>query len=155
MNIVHTRIIEAVNHGEDLAALLNDLFQNRSACHELIYPSLYSLTQCFQIARDRGQNVTQPNEAMNEFLTWSLERQMLELVKNINCNGPLASQQISAIVGAVNTARATGTTWHTPDQPPAAVQVVSLPARVTHTDIQRDPKTKQIVSSTQREADVA
>ena len=153
-------MLEAINGGEDLAALLNDLFLNRIACQELIYPSLYSLALCLKSLRDSGYNMAQQsNDSMHEFLTWSLERQMLELVKNINCNshssGALASQQISAMVGALNSARNSGTTWHIPDQAALAVNVLSLPERVTQTEILRDPKTKQIVSSVQRETDKA
>lgn len=155
MKIVHVRILEAINQGEDLAELLNGLFRNEARCRDMLGPALGTLSDCYRAARDAGHIQIQTDPELNEFMAGTLERILFELNISVNTNTPLASRQITALVAAINTCRKAGFRWFTPTQstPPTPVSVVEMPRRITTTEVKRDPKTNAITGSVQTEMD--
>lgn len=139
-NIVHARVIEAINDREDLAAIFNDLLTHRRACGDLIGPALYALASCYQVARDGGCDVAQCDASMAPFMAGSLNRMLFELMRNLNADIDAACRQISALLSAVTSARNAGNVWSIPSQPQQVipVQVVGMPERVTKTELFRD-----------------
>lgn len=151
-----TRLVDAINGGEDLAGLLNSLFLRRHQFPQLIGAAVSMLAHCFIAARDGGSVVTQSDTSMGVFLSGNLTRLLFDLNLSVNGDGDLASRQISSMVSAINSARETRTTWIISPQPevsPVPVAVVSMVNRETKTEVLRDGKTHAIIGSTQREFD--
>lgn len=156
-NLVHARVIDAINDGEDLAAFFNDLLRNWRTGSNLIGPAVYMLAHCFVVARDGGFAVGQPDTSVSSFLSASQTRMLFDLNLSLNSNPVLAGEQLSGLVAAINFARNSGCTWSIPDQPqkaPIAVSIVSMVERVTKTELERDSK-GLITASKQTESDAA
>ena len=155
--IINTRVLGAINQGEDLAELLNGLSRTHAKCRDLFGPAIAMITHCYLVARDGGHIASEPDQALAEFLSGSLARMLFELTVSVNTDGELASRQISAMVSAINACRQAGCKWTVPEYHPAPipVAVLSLPERVTSTEIRRDLKTNTITGSMQIETDKA
>lgn len=139
-SLVHTRVIEALNNREDLAAFFNDLFQNQRTMAQSIGPAVAMLVHCFVVAREGRFPVGTPDASLAGFLGFSENKMLYELYKNINSNSDVASRQLSGLVHAINFASSSGCTWHALDQPqqaPVPVSIVSMVERVTKTEIAR------------------
>lgn len=151
----NTRMLEAVNQGENLADLLNSLFRTHDKCQNLLSPAIVMLTRCYQAARDTGQIANQPDAELDKFMAGSFERILFELNVSINSDCALASRQLGALVFALNAFREAGFRWSVTarSQPPIPVAVVEMPARVTTSEVRRDPSTNSITGSVQTEKD--
>jgi hypothetical protein len=154
-----TRMQEAINAGEDLAELLQSLCNNRQTHPDLFSGAVAILVACYQSARTAGMEVTSCDPTMASFMSRSMSSMVVELMFSLkSADGDLQGRQLSELVSSVNQLRSRGVRWD-PAKPvvqpvePLAVRVVSMPDRVTTTEVRRDGKTSQIIGSTQTEAD--
>lgn len=153
------RMREAINSKEDLAQLLNLLFADRAANSGLIGGAVSRLVSCYFGARLAGHVVPVQDEAMRPLMDGSIDNAIFELTKAFNTKDDvLLSRQLTSLVCGVNLLRQT-LQWPAPEAreakaaEPLKVEVVSLPNRVTTTEVKRDPKTRNIVSSVQTVVD--
>lgn len=173
----YTRMLEAINSKEDLAQFLNKLLANRAESSGLIEGALSCLVGCYFSARNHGFQVPVEDETLRSFLEGSLSNACFELTIAMNRQSPdVASRQITGLVVAINHLRKQ-ISWPKRQQADAVqaqrssdpikvevvsmpkagvskVEVVSLPSRQTTTEVKRDPKTHNIVSSVQTEVDL-
>lgn len=150
---ISTRVVNAINDGEDLAAFFNDLFVNRQRCGHMIGPALAMLTQCFIGAREGGFSVIQDDSPLGKFLNQDLERMLFDLEKSANTNSTLCADHVTGMIASINNARKNGLRWSLPEEsspPPIPVTVVGMPKRTKTTSVVRG-SSGSIIGSTQTE----
>ena len=149
MDVIHARILEAVNQGEDLIAFFSGLTLNHRKCPHFLGPAVYMLSNCYRAARDAGFAVQQTDPAMVEFMASGRDRMLYELTWSINTNGNLAADQLFAMICSFYACKRAGFTWSfvTQSPTPVAVSIVKMPNLITTTEVKRDPETMEITST--------
>lgn len=152
-----TRMLEAINSGEELSKVLNSLLANPRANALMLVGAASALVGCHcagrEILTDGTACTTGPEAA---FLGGSVKSIDFELSKALNEGDfSLFARYLSALVGSVaNIKRATNCHFEIPmcAVPVQAVQIVGMPDRRVTTEFERDPETMEIVRSKQVES---
>lgn len=150
-------MIEAINSGADLPELMRSLVVNRQALPDMLGAAIGVLIECYSSARNAGAVVDMQGTNSRALANRQTSRIYVDVTQSLNgtdvaCMG----EQLSFLATAVHRMRESGITWSLPITPevPAGLAVLSMPSRMTSIRFERDPKSMEIIGSTQIERDM-